>query len=226
MKIRTIEPMESVKLVWITPDAEDVISYCARVSNPNNQNNTETAPKLLKYCINQRHWSIFEMANLCMEINTTRGISAQILRHRSFSFQEFSSRYQDITILGAPKMPHLRRQDQKNRQNSVDDLDIDTVQQYYRRIGMLFEEASHLYKEMISNGVAKECARAILPLATPTRLYMNGSIRSWITYLALREKHGTQMEHMHIAKDIKKIFCGQLPTIAEALGGADVEWEI
>jgi thymidylate synthase ThyX len=517
MKLRAIEPMQSVKLVWITPDAEEVISYCARVSNPDNQNNMETAPKLLKYCINQRHWSIFEMANLCIEINTTRGISAQILRHRSFSYQEFclsgdtkitikapggtiqrvpikkiyenwgnnrlkariarcydpqierfieapianvyrtgekpvyrykiktsnttkqisctkehkvltkekgfvdfgiaysenlsvalnglqaeplpyqrkevleehawmgstkfaqefgiaevtarkwfrimgvtpskpnyspkskvdapfkaklqsfmkwarvelrqdyctfcghngsksrlelshivahdgdpllafdernlqtlcaschrkhdigvqekkygwslgmtakwgkiiseeylgieetydiemdheshnfvangivvhnSSRYQDITILGAPKMPHLRRQDQKNRQNSVDDLDIDTVQQYYRRIGMLFEEAGHLYKEMISNGVAKECARAILPLATPTRLYMNGSIRSWITYLALREKHGTQMEHMHIAKDIKKIFCTQLPTIAEALGGADAEWEI
>lgn len=226
MKLRAIEPMQSVKLVWITPDAEEVISYCARVSNPDNQNNMETAPKLLKYCINQRHWSIFEMANLCMEINTTRGISAQILRHRSFSYQEFSSRYQDITILGAPKMPHLRRQDYKNRQNSVDDLEIDTVQQYYRRIGMLFEEASHLYKEMISNGVAKECARAILPLATPTRLYMNGSIRSWITYLALREKHGTQMEHMHIAKDIKKIFCSHLPTIAEALGGADVEWEI
>ena len=226
MKLKPTDEMQSVKLVWITPNAEDVISYCARVSNPENQNNTETAPRLLKYCINQKHWSIFEMANLCMEINTTRGISAQILRHRSFSYQEFSSRYQDITILGSPEMPHLRRQDQKNRQNSVDDLDADLVQQYYRRIGSLFEEAGHLYKEMISNGVAKECARGILPLSTPTRLYMNGTIRSWITYLALREKHGTQMEHMKIAKDIKKIFCGQLPTIAEALGGDDVEWGI
>ena len=226
MKLKPTDEMQSVKLVWITPNAEDVIGYCARVSNPENQNNTETAPKLLKYCINQRHWSIFEMANLCMEINTTRGISAQILRHRSFSYQEFSSRYQDITILGAPEIPHLRRQDQKNRQNSVDDMDSELVQQYYRRIGTLFEEAGHLYKEMISSGVAKECARGILPLSTQTRLYMNGTIRSWITYLALREKHGTQREHMKIAKDIKRVFCGQLPTIAEALGGPDVEWEI
>lgn len=218
--------MQSVKLVWITPNAEEVMTYCARVSNPENQNNMETADKLLRYCIKQRHWSIFETANLCMEINTTRGISAQILRHRSFSFQEFSTRYQDVGVLGAPEVPHLRRQDQKNRQNSIDDLDTESVQQYYRRISTLFEEAEHLYREMISNGVAKECARSILPLATPTRLYVNGTIRSWITYLALREKHGTQMEHMKVAKDIKTIFCGQLPMIAEALGGAETDWEI
>lgn len=218
--------MQSVKLVWITPNAEEVMAYCARVSNPENQTNMETADKLLRYCIKQRHWSIFETANLCMEINTTRGISAQILRHRSFSFQEFSTRYQDVGVLGAPEVPHLRRQDQKNRQNSIDDLDTESVQQYYRRISTLFEEAEHLYREMISNGVAKECARSILPLATPTRLYVNGTIRSWITYLALREKHGTQMEHMKVAKDIKTIFCGQLPMIAEALGGAETDWEI
>lgn len=218
--------MQSVKLVWITPNAEEVMTYCARVSNPENQGNMETASKLLQYCIKQRHWSIFETANLCMEINTTRAISAQILRHRSFSYQEFSTRYQDVTVLGAPQVPHLRRQDQKNRQNSIDDLDTESIQQYYRRIGSLFEEAGHLYKEMISSGVAKECARSVLPLASPTRLYMNGTIRSWIHYLALREKHGTQMEHMNIAKDTKRIFCGQLPTIAEALGGAETEWEV
>jgi len=218
--------MSSVKLVWITPDAEGVISYCARVSNPQNQDNLDTAPKLIKYCIKNRHWSIFEQANMCVEINTTRAISAQILRHRSFTFQEFSSRYQDVGILGSSVIPHLRRQDQKNRQNSVDDLTTETTQRLYRRIGTLFEDAEHLYKEMLSEGVAKECARSVLPLASPTRLYANGTIRSWITYIALREKHGTQREHMVIAKDIKTILCGQLPTIADALGGNNVEWEI
>jgi len=218
--------MQSVKLIWITPEAEQVMTYCARVSNPENQSNMETAAKLLRYCIKQRHWSIFETANLCMEINTTRAISAQILRHRSFSFQEASQRYQDVNVFGTPRVPHLRRQDSKNRQNSIDDLNAESIQKYYRRISSLFEEAGHLYKEMISEGVAKECARSILPLATPTRLYMNGTVRSWIHYLSLREKHGTQMEHMNIAKDIKKIFAGQLPTIAEALGGAETYWEI
>ena len=218
--------MSSVKLVWITPDAEGVISYCARVSNPQNQDNLDTAPKLIKYCIKNRHWSIFEQANMCVEINTTRAISAQILRHRSFTFQEFSSRYQDVGILGSSVIPHLRRQDQKNRQNSVDDLTTETTQRLYRRIGTLFEDAEHLYKEMLSEGVAKECARSVLPLASPTRLYANGTIRSWLTYIALREKHGTQREHMVIAKDIKTILCGQLPTIADALGGNNVEWEI
>jgi len=218
--------MSSVSLAWITPEAEEMISYCARVSSPKNQENYETAPNLLRYCIKHRHFSIFEMANMCIEINTTRSISAQILRHRSFSFQEMSSRYQDVSILGKSVMPHLRRQDQKNRQNSIDDLNIEEISGYYRRISSLFEETEHLYQEMISNGVAKECAREILPLATPTRLYANGTIRSWITYIALREKHGTQREHQVIAKDIKTIFCGQLPSIAEALGGADNDWEI
>jgi thymidylate synthase (FAD) len=218
--------MKSVKLVWITPDAEKTISYCARVSSPSNQENYDTAPGLLKYCIKNRHWSIFELANMCIEINTTRAISAQILRHRSFSFQEMSTRYQNTNVLGSPEVPHLRRQDQKNRQNSIDDLDASQISSFYRRISHLFEESEHLYQEMLSSGVAKECARNILPLATPTRLYMNGTIRSWITYLSLREKHGTQMEHMQIAKDIKHVFCGQLPVIAEALGGKDIDWEI
>jgi thymidylate synthase (FAD) len=217
--------MSSVRVVWVTPDAENIISYCARVSSPQNQENYDTAAKLLSYCLKQKHFSIFEMANMCVEINTTRAISAQILRHRSFSFQEYSQRYADTTAIGQAVMPHLRRQDQKNRQNSIDDLSPEAVGNYYRRISTLFEEAEHLYKEMVSNGVAKECARSVLPLATPTRLYMNGTVRSWITYLSLREKNGTQMEHMKIAKDIKVLFCGQFPTIAEALGG-EGGWEI
>jgi thymidylate synthase (FAD) len=218
--------MSSVRLVWITPEAQENITYCARVSAPQNQNNAETAPKLLRYCIKNRHWSIFEMANMCMEINTTRSISAQILRHRSLSYQEFSTRYSDTSVLGKSVIPHLRRQDTKNRQNSIDDLNAEAVSGYYRRISSLFEDAEHLYQEMISSGIAKECAREILPLSTPTRLYANGTIRSWITYIALREKSGTQAEHMKIAKDIKSIFCGQLPDVAEALGGAESEWEI
>ena len=217
--------MSSVKLIWVTPEAENIISYCARVSSPQNQENYDTAAKLLKYCLKQKHFSIFEMANMCVEINTTRAISAQIIRHKSFSVQEYSLRYADTTAIGQAIMPHLRRQDQKNRQNSIDDLSLELTGNYYRRISTLFEEAEHLYKEMVSNGVAKECARAVLPLATPTRLYLNGTVRSWITYIALREKNGTQMEHMKIAKDIKTIFCGQFPTIAEALG-EEAEWEI
>jgi len=210
-----------VKLVWVTPEAEKMITYCARVSSPENQENIETAPKLLAYCIKNRHWSIFEMANMCVEVNTTRSISAQLIRHRSFNVQEFSQRYSDVAALGPLKMPHLRRQDMKNRQNSIDDLSTELVQNYYRRISTLFEESEHLYQEMISSGVAKECAREVLPLSSPTRLYVNGSIRSWITYIALREKHGTQLEHMKIAKDIKEIFCAEFPNIAEALGGSE-----
>jgi thymidylate synthase (FAD) len=217
--------MSSIKLIWVTPDAEAMIVDMARVSAPENQGKSETAPKLLSYLLKHKHISPFEMADMCVEINTTRAIAPQILRHRSFSFQEFSQRYSDSSKLGNSEVPHLRRQDYKNRQNSIDDLDADTVAKYYRRIIQLFEDSEHLYKEMTSNGVAKECARAVLPLATPTRLYMKGSLRSWITYIALREKNGTQLEHMKIAKDIKTIFCGQFPIIAEALGGND-PWEI
>jgi thymidylate synthase (FAD) len=217
--------LSSVKLIWVTPEAESMVTYCARVSSPKNQENFDTAPGLLRYCIKNKHWSIFEMANMCLEINTTRAISAQFIRHRSITIQEFSTRYQDAGVLGKPEVPHLRRQDLKNRQNSIDDLRPDDIGNYYRRISNLFEETEHLYQEMVSDGVAKECARSILPLATPTRLYANGNLRSWITYIALREKSGTQMEHMKLAKDIKLIFCGHFPNIAEALGG-ETEWNI
>jgi len=215
----------SVKLISVTPNAEETITYCARVSSPKNQTNLETAPKLLSYCIKNKHWSIFEMANMCVEINTTRSISAQFIRHKSISIQEFSQRYADAMQLGALAIPHLRRQDSRNRQNSIDDLNAGTLQKYYRRISSHFEEAEHLYQEMLSEGIAKECAREVLPLATPTRIYANANLRSWITYIALREKNGTQLEHQSIAKDIKTIFSHQFPVIAEALGGTDL-WEV
>jgi len=206
-----------VKLVWATPNAEEMIVKMARVSAPRNQDNMDTAPRLLRYLINNNHWSPYEMANMCVEIETTRAIAPQILRHRSFSFQEFSQRYADASELGSAVIPHLRRQDQKNRQNSIDDLDSDLISGYYRRISHLYEDAEHLYREMISNGVAKECARAVLPLSTQTRLYMNGTLRSWIHYLQLRTANGTQLEHQQVARDIQQIFCDQFPVIGEAV---------
>jgi thymidylate synthase (FAD) len=208
--------MSNVKLIWATPDAESLITKMARVSAPANQDNMDTAPRLLKYLIKHKHWSPYEMANLCVEIETTRDISAQILRHRSFSFQEFSQRYADVGELGSSVIPHLRRQDTKNRQNSIDDLSSDVIAGYYRRIGHLFEDAEHLYREMVSAGVAKECARSVLPIATQTRMYMNGTLRSWIHYLQLRCDAGTQLEHRQIAEQIKDIFCEQFPVIGEA----------
>ena len=207
----------TVSLVWCTPNAEELITRMARVSAPRNQDNMDTAPRLLRYLLNHKHVSPFEMANMCVEIETTRAIAPQILRHRSFSFQEFSQRYADASELGSAVIPHLRRQDQKNRQNSIDDLDSDLISGYYRRISHLYEDAEHLYREMISNGVAKECARAVLPLSTQTRLYMNGTIRSWIHYLQLRTANGTQLEHQQIARDIQQIFCDQFPVIGEAV---------
>ena len=215
--------MNSAKLISVTPDAEKHIAYCARVSNPNNQDNEKFAG-LLKYCIKHQHWSIFEQAFMSLEISTTRGIAAQVLRHRSFTFQEFSQRYADTTLLPEIEIPELRRQDTKNRQNSIDDLDPQTVDKLNRQMITLFSSAQALYNQMLELGVAKECARFVLPLATPTRMYMTGSLRSWITYIALREKNGTQLEHMRIAKDCKRIFCEQFPVIAEALGGNEVEW--
>jgi thymidylate synthase (FAD) len=206
----------TVDLVHVTPDAEELITKMARVSAPENQSNMETAPRLLRYLIKNQHWSPFEMCNMCVEIQTTRGISAQILRHRSFSFQEFSQRYADVSAMGSAEIPQLRRQDYKNRQNSIDDLTPEDVGVYYRRISQLFEDAEHLYREMVSNGVAKECARNVLPLASRTRLYMNGTLRSWLHYISLREAHGTQLEHQVIAKEIKAIFTEQFPIIAEA----------
>jgi thymidylate synthase (FAD) len=216
----------NVKLISVTPDAEKLISYCARVSNPIGQNN-ENYAKLLKYCIDHKHWSIFEMATLNLEINTTRGLAAQILRHRSFNFQEFSQRYADTTLL-SEEIPvfELRRQDTKNRQNSIDDIQEETIYKWNLQIREHFAKAKAIYDGMIADGIAKECARFVLPLSTPTRLFMSGTLRSWITYIALREKNGTQKEHILIAKECKRIFCGQFPTISEALGGFDKDWNI
>lgn len=216
--------MSQVKLINVTPDAEKTIAYCARVSNPNNQN-SDNISKLLKYCIDHKHWSIFEMATLNLEINTTRGLAAQILRHRSFNFQEFSQRYADTTLL-ADDIPlfELRRQDNKNRQNSTDDIDKEIIFKWNSKLREHFAKSKAIYDGMIADGVAKECARFVLPLATPTRLYMSGTLRSWITYIALREKNGTQKEHMLIAKECKRIFTEQFPIISEALGGLDKDW--
>jgi len=214
----------SVKLVSVTPDAEKNMAYVARVSNPNNQENPNYA-KLLGYCIKHNHWSVFEQSFMTLEIETTRGLAAQILRHRSFTYQEFSQRYADSSLLAETiPVPELRRQDTKNRQNSIDDLDPEFVELTNKQIQTYFAQGMSLYQHLLDNGVAKECARFVLPLATPTRLYMSGSCRSWIHYIALREKSGTQKEHMDIAKECKKIFVEQFPTCAEALGGLDVDW--
>ena len=216
----------NTKLVSVTPDAEKQIAYCAKVSNPKGQTN-ENYSKLLKYCIDNKHWSIFEMAYMTLEINTTRGLAAQILRHRSFTFQEFSQRYSDTNLL-SEEIPlfELRRQDTKNRQNSTDDVDQEIVYRWNSKLREHFSKAKGIYDGMIKDGIAKECARFVLPLATPTRLYMSGSLRSWITYIALREKSGTQKEHMNIANQCKSIFCEQFPVISEALGGIGTKWNI
>ena len=208
----------NVKLISVTPDAEKLMGYCARVSNPNNQDSDNYA-KLLAYCIKNQHWSIFEMASMNLEINTTRGLAAQILRHRSFTFQEFSQRYADTTLL-AEELPifELRRQDTKNRQNSVDDISDEIKFKWNVKIREHFSKAKAIYDGMIADGIAKECARFVLPLATPTRLYMSGSIRSWIHYIELRSSNGTQKEHRLIAEETKKIFSEQFPTVSEALG--------
>jgi thymidylate synthase (FAD) len=201
----------------IEQNAQEVISFIARVSNPNNQLNFDTAAGLLRYCIKHEHWSIFEHAFMTLEINTTRGIAAQILRHRSFTFQEFSQRYADSSLLGDIPVPELRRQDTKNRQNSIDDVDPYILQKYEMLNHDYFKRGMDLYKQMLNDGIAKECARFILPLATPTRIYMTGSCRSWIHYIQLRSANGTQQEHMDIAKECQCIFAGQFPNVAEAL---------
>ena len=205
-----------VTLLSVTPDAEKHIAYCARVSNPSNQDN-DSFDGLLKYCIKHRHWSIFEQAYMTLEIETTRAIAAQILRHRSFTYQEFSQRYADSTALGDIKIPDLRRQDTKNRQNSTDDLDPIIVDRLQRQMITLFSSAKNLYLQMLDAGVAKECARMVLPLATPTRMYMTGSVRSWIHYIDLRSANGTQKEHMDIANECKRLFTEQFPIIGGAL---------
>lgn len=206
-----------VKLISVTPDAEKLMAYCARVSNPKNQDN-ENYAKLLKYCIDHQHWSIFEQGFMTLEINTTRGLAAQILRHRSFTFQEFSQRYADATLL-SEEIPlfEIRRQDLKNRQNSINDISDEIRVKWNVKVREHFAKAKALYDGMISDGVAKECARFVLPLATPTRLYMSGSIRSFIHWIQLRSGHGTQKEHMMIANEAKNIFCEQFPITSEAL---------
>ena len=207
----------SVKLISVTPDAEKMMAYVARVSNPNNQENPNYA-KLLGYCIKHNHWSVFEQAFMTLELETTRGVAAQVLRHRSFTYQEFSQRYADSSML-ADQVPmfDLRRQDTKNRQNSIDDIDPFVKQEFEIKIRRHFDEAMVLYQSMLDSGIAKECARFVLPLATPTRIYMSGSCRSWIHYINLRTANGTQKEHMDLAESCKKIFIEQFPTCAEAL---------
>ena len=206
----------TVKLVSITPDAEKTMGYIARVSNPANQDNEKYAG-LLKYCIKHNHWSVFEQSSMSLEIETTRAIAAQILRHRSFTFQEFSQRYAASTALGDIDLPELRRQDDKNRQNSTDDLDPEMVEKFNKQMITLFSSSKSLYEQMLKLGVAKECARMVLPLCTPTRIYMTGSCRSWIHYINLRSAHGTQKEHMDIAEACRKVFIEQFPAVSEAL---------
>ena len=192
------------------------MAYIARVSNPSNQNNEKYAG-LLKYCIKHNHWSVFEQSTMTLEIETTRAIAAQILRHRSFTFQEFSQRYAQTNYLGDIELPELRRQDQKNRQNSTDDLDPNVIDTLNKQMQTLFDSSLALYNQMIELDVAKECARMVLPLCTPTRIYMTGSCRSWIHYINLRSAHGTQKEHMDIAEACRKVFTEQFPTVSEAL---------
>ena len=218
--------MSDVKLISCTQGAgelegkgpQEVITYVARVSNPHNQENFRTAAGLLKYCINHAHWSIFESASMTLEINTNRGIAAQVLRHRSFCFQEFSQRYADTKLLDqAIPVPDLRKQDLKNRQNSTNDLPPGMVNEYQEKIEKHFEDSMHLYNNLLDNGVAKESARFVLPLATPTRIYMTGSCRSWIHYINLRTANGTQQEHMEIAEQCREVFTTVFPDVAEAL---------
>ena len=208
----------SVKLVSVSPDAEKHMAYVARVSNPKNQDNEKFAG-LLKYCIEHGHWSVFEQAFMTVEINTTRGLAAQILRHRSFTFQEFSQRYADTNLLSEKiPLPALRRQDKKNRQNSTDDVDEWVVQKYEILMEEHFKSSMDLYNKMLDDGIAKECARFVLPLSTPTRLYMTGSVRSWVHYIDLRSANGTQKEHMDVAEGVRQVFIEQFPTVSEALG--------
>ena len=209
--------MHTTELVWSTPKAQDLVVYMARVSNPSNQDSNQGAEKLISYLINHKHWSPFEMVSMCLEVSTTRSVSAQILRHRSFSFQEFSQRYADVTAIGTPVIPSLRRQDKTNRQNSTDDLDPNQTRLYYHRINLLFKESQDLYSKMVESGVAKETARDVLPLASPTKMYMAGTLRSWIHYIELRTANGTQKEHQNIALNAKNIFKQEFPIIAKAL---------
>lgn len=207
--------MHTATLVSITPDAAELIAYCARVSNPANQNNTQTSSRLLKYLIKHRHWSPFEMANMVVEIKTSRAIAAQILRHRSFSFQEFSQRYAEVESIPSP--PYLRRQDTKNRQNSIDDLDVRTKLYWQNEIDELYQKSQDVYQRMLKQGIAKECAREVLPIGSDTTLYMNGTIRSWLHYIDLRAAPETQLEHRRIAEGCKMLINDTMPDVYEAM---------
>ena len=207
----------TVNLVSITPDAEKTMAYIARVSNPSNQDN-ENYSGLLKYCIKHNHWSVFEQSTMTVEIETNRGIAAQILRHRSFTFQEFSQRYAETNLLGTIPAPELRSQDSKNRQNSIDNIPDEQKKKLQSTIEKYFSQGIDLYNELLRQGIAKECARFVLPLATPTRIYMTGSVRSWVHYIDLRSAHGTQKEHMEIAEMVRSVFKEQFPIVSEALG--------
>ena len=208
--------MSCVQLITSTPNAEKSMAYIARVSNPKNQDNDDFT-KLIGYCIKNEHWSVFEQAYMTLQIETTRGIAAQILRHRSFTFQEFSQRYADSMQLGEFPIPELRREDNKNRQNSISDLPKEIIITFKKKIKHQFVQNKELYEEMLEAGIAKECARFVLPLATPTRIYMTGSCRSWIHYINLRTGHGTQKEHMEIAQECKNIFSKEYPVVSSAL---------
>ena len=208
--------MHDAKLIWVTPDAEQLIGKIARVSNPKNEDNPNVE-RLLKYLIKHKHWSPFEMASMCVEIHTTRAIAPQILRHRSFSFQEFSQRYAIPTDTFATVLPELRRQDKTNRQNSIDDVKPETAEYFQQRIDDHFRQGVQLYESMLHSDIAKECARSVLPLNTVTRLYMSGTIRSWLRYVDLRGDNGTQKEHMSIARSVGEILDTELPTVARAM---------
>ena len=214
--------MHTAQLIHITPDAEDLISYMARVSNPANQNNTQTSAKLIKYLIDHQHWSPFEMVNMCVSIETTRSIAAQILRHRSFSFQEFSQRYAPVTEM--PEIPQLRTQDLKNRQNSIDNLDEVLDKKFQHEIAKAYVQCYRVYRDMIDAGIAKECAREVLPMAAPTKLYMNGTIRSWLHYCDLRTSNGTQKEHAQIAAQVQDILYQFLPNVCNAMWNRDLDY--
>ena len=209
----------TVNYIHSTPDGDNLVAYMARVSNPANQDNKDTAPKLIKYLINHKHWSPFEMVSMCVEIETTRSIAAQILRHRSFSFQEFSQRYAAVTE--SPLIPDLRRQDSKNRQNSIDDFNPIEKQHFQIQLQQHYDQSLHLYNQMLQAGVAKECAREVLPLSTPTKLYMHGTLRSWLTYCDLRSANGTQKEHQIIAEECKKLIAVHFPQCYTAMWSHD-----
>jgi len=209
----------TAKLIWATPDADKHIGYCARVSNPGNQDNPNVAG-LLKYCAKNHHWSVFEMASACIEVTTTRDIARQLLRHRSFSFQEFSQRYADATQLGDFAIRECRLQDDKNRQNSLETDDFDLTVWWAAAQARMIGEAEYLYGEALNRGIAKEQARALLPEGlTPSKLYVNGTMRSWITFLQARLDPSTQKEHRLVAQDVLAVLRGVAPVTVSAFFG-------